>query len=91
MHLGNLFKLWRRVPVGCVIPQCCSEVSGPSDRAPASSKAEFEVQELSQDRKVCKGVSLFLKGSVGRGWLTWVMNGDSGVVHSTTCVLAVFA
>lgn len=55
--------------MGCVIPQCWSEVTGPSDRAPASSKAEFEVQELSLDRKVCKGLSLFLKGSVG-----WVID-----------------
>lgn len=61
-----------------------------SDRASASTKAEFEVQEPSLDRKACKGLSLFLKGSVGCGWLTRVMNGDSGVVHSTTCVLAVF-
>lgn len=62
----------------------------PLDRVPASHKAEFEVQELSLDRKVWKGLSLFLKGSIGCGWLTWVMNGVSGVVHSATCVLAVF-
>lgn len=33
-------------------------------QGPASSKAEFEVPELSLDRKMCKGLSLFLKGSV---------------------------
>lgn len=88
--LGSIFELWRWVSVGCVIPQCCSEVSGPSVRAPASGKAEFEVQELLLDGKVCKELSLLLKGSVGRGCLTRVMNGDSGIVHSTTCVLAVF-
>lgn len=27
--------------MGCVIPQCCSEVSGPSDRAPAKQSLSF--------------------------------------------------